>query len=164
MSKFVWLLLPVVLASCAYFQSDKEILVTTANGKPAYCTLKNNAGTWRGYSGKPIKIAKEADGNLKVSCAINNYRASKTIKPDSKNKYPDYVMVTMRPKKVATNAAADNDDSGNDNESMSSPKDNDDNSSTNHTDDAQDMGSKPLNILPDAPENEEEDVIITKHR
>jgi len=158
MRKIYLLLVLLTLPSCAYLMGTDthELTVTTSDGRPAYCTLKNKTGIWRGYTGKPIMINPKPNGNLRLSCVMNSKRASKLIRANAKKGYPDHVMVNMYVKKKAVSE-----------DSAASPKDNDEETGSDLSgDDAledQDS-SQPLNILPDPPKDEEEEVIIIKHK
>ncbi len=154
MMKLSWLLLPVLLASCAYISgwNSHKITVNTANGKPAYCLVKNNAGgQWRGYTGKPLWISDEAGGDLRITCAMNGLRGGKIIRVAGGKAYPDYVMINMHAMKKAA-AGKDN--------SQSLPKDNDEEINDFSGDDVQDL--RPLNKLPSDPD-EDNEVVIIKH-
>ena len=151
MGRLSWLLVPVLLTSCAYLPgwNSHKFLITTANGKPAYCAVKNKIGEWRGYTGTPIKISSAQGGDLRVSCAMNGLRGGKIIRVAGGKSYPDNVMVTMHVRKKTNESTADN---------PPLPKDNDEAAGDFSGDDFQD--TRPLNALP---ETSDDDVVIIKH-
>jgi len=148
MGRLSWLLLPVLLVSCAYlFGGTQEIMVTTANGKPAACTLKNAAGQWHATTPQTVKIKTSAT-DLKISCAAKSLRAYKAVKADASHVYPATITVYMKAKR-RTDAPDDNDET-----SQPAASSGDDMDSA--------AASKPLNTLPED-EDDESDVEIIRH-